>query len=93
MEGFGDSSTSEQRVLKFYEDWENFATYKTFVWSEEWDTREAGSRWVRREMEKENKKQRQGEKKNYVKTIKDLLAYVRKRDPRFIAYVARLKEE
>jgi DnaJ homolog subfamily A member 5 len=44
-------------------------------------------------MEKENKKQRQGEKKTYVKTIKDLLAYVRKRDPRFITYLNRLKEE
>jgi hypothetical protein len=49
-EGFGDSTTSQERVLKFYEDWENFSTYKTFVWSEEWDTRDANSRWVRREM-------------------------------------------
>lgn len=92
-EGFGDSTTNEDRVLKFYEDWENFSTYKTFAWSEEWDTRDANSRWVRREMEKENKKQRQTERKTYVKTIKDLLSYVRKRDPRFIAYLGRLREE
>ena len=44
-------------------------------------------------MEKENKKQRQAEKKNYVKTIKDLLAYVRKRDPRFREYLMKVKEE
>lgn len=60
MEGFGDSSTIEEKMLRFYEDWENFTTYKTFVWSEEWDTREANNRWMRREMEKENKKQRSG---------------------------------
>jgi DnaJ family protein A protein 5 len=92
-EGFGDSSTNEDRVLRFYEDWENFSTYKTFVWSEEWDTREANCRWARREMEKENKKVRQGERKTYVKTIKDLLAYVRKRDSRFINYLTRCREE
>ncbi len=44
-EGFGNSETSLDRVLKFYEDWENFMTYKSFVWIEEWDTREAGNRW------------------------------------------------
>ena len=32
-EGFGDSSTVEEKMLKFYDDWENFTTYKTFVWS------------------------------------------------------------
>jgi DnaJ family protein A protein 5 len=46
---------------------------------------------MRREMEKENKKTRQEERKAYVKTIKDLLSYVRKRDPRFIAYVAKCR--
>ena len=46
---------------------------------------------MRREMEKENKKQRQGEKKTYIKTIKDLVAYVKKRDPRFRQYQMKLK--
>ena len=31
-QGFGDSKTSEDRMLKFYQDWENFVTYKTFTW-------------------------------------------------------------
>ena len=51
-EGFGDSSTIIERVLKFYEDWQNFTTYKTFVWVDDWDTREAPNRYVKREMEK-----------------------------------------
>lgn len=50
MEGFGDSKTPEEKILKFYAEWDNFTTYKTFVWSEEYDTREAGNRWVKREM-------------------------------------------
>lgn len=44
-------------------------------------------------MEKENKKQRQGQKKTYIKTIKDLVAYVKKRDPRFRQYQMKVKEE
>ena len=52
LEGFGDSNTIEEKMLKFYEEWENFTTYKTFVWSEEWDTRQANNRWMRRQMEK-----------------------------------------
>ena len=38
-EGFGDSNTVQEKVLKFYDDWENFTTNKTFVWAEDWDTR------------------------------------------------------
>jgi DnaJ family protein A protein 5 len=44
-------------------------------------------------MEKENKKQRQGEKKTFLKTVKDLVAYVKKRDPRFREYVVKQKDE
>jgi DnaJ family protein A protein 5 len=73
--------------MKFYEDWSNFTTYKTFVWKEEWDTKEAPNRYIRREMEKENKKERLKEKKHYLKTIKDLIDYLKKRDPRYKAYM------
>lgn len=44
-------------------------------------------------MEKENKKHRQTEKKTYLKTVKDLMAYVKKRDPRFRDYMVKVKEE
>lgn len=91
LEGFGDSSTSIDKVLRFYEDWNNFTTYKSFVWTEEWDTKEAPNRYVRREMEKENKKERQKEKKHYLKTIKDLVEYLRKRDPRYKVYTEELR--
>ena len=47
-EGFGDSNTQQEKVLRFYDDWENFTTYKTFVWAEDYDTREAPNRYVKR---------------------------------------------
>ena len=92
LEGFGDSNTPQEKMIKFYEDWDNFTTYKTFVWSQQYDTRQAGNRWMRREMQKQNKKQRQGEKKMFIKTIKDLVAYVKKRDPRFRQYQMKVKQ-
>jgi DnaJ family protein A protein 5 len=51
FEGFGTSTTGIDKVLLFYENWENFTTYKTFVWIEEYDTREAENRWVKRRMQ------------------------------------------
>lgn len=51
-EGFGVSDTIQEKYRKFYDDWENFTTYKSFVWIEEYDLREAENRWVKREMEK-----------------------------------------
>ena len=92
-EGFGDSTTVQEKVLKFYDDWENFTTYKTFVWVEDWDTREASNRYVKRQMEKENKKERIKQKKNYIKTIKDLISFLKKRDPRYRDYLLQQKEE
>lgn len=41
FEGFGASDTNIEKVIKFYENWENFTSYKTFCWIEEHDTREA----------------------------------------------------
>ena len=34
FEGFGVSTTNIKQVLTFYNDWENFTSYKSFVWSE-----------------------------------------------------------
>lgn len=93
FEGFGMGNTNIEKVLKFYDDWDNMTTYKSFVWKEEWDTKEAPNRWVRREMEKENKKERQKERKFYIKTIKDLISYLKKRDPRYQDYLMELSEK
>ena len=40
----------------FYGFWQSYATKRTYVWEEEYDTRDAPNRWVRRKMEQENAK-------------------------------------
>lgn len=42
-------------------------------------------------MEKENKKERLKEKKTYIKTIKDLVSFLKKRDPRYREYLMKQK--
>ena len=40
----------------FYAFWMSYCTPRSFVWAEQYDTREANDRQVRRAMDKENKK-------------------------------------
>ena len=43
-------------VGPFYAFWMSYCTPRSFVWAEQYDTREANDRQVRRAMDKENKK-------------------------------------
>ncbi|KIJ51106.1 hypothetical protein M422DRAFT_158783 [Sphaerobolus stellatus SS14] len=69
----------------FYNYWLSFATMKDFVWTEQYNVGEAPDRRVRRLMEKENKKTRDDAKKEYNDTIRSLVLFIRKRDPRYKA--------
>jgi DnaJ family protein A protein 5 len=54
----------------FYAAWSNFSTRKTFQWADKWRLSDAPNRYVRRAMEKENKKAREVAKKDYNDTIR-----------------------
>ncbi|EGR29481.1 hypothetical protein IMG5_154640 [Ichthyophthirius multifiliis] len=82
-EPFGNSQSSKKEVIEFYKWWSNFFSYKSFSWCDEYNINEAPNRWERRQMEKINKKERFQEKKKYIKTIKELVEFVRRRDPRW----------
>ncbi|KAL8572511.1 hypothetical protein ACOMHN_019550 [Nucella lapillus] len=80
---FGDSQSDYDEVVKpFYDFWASFCTAKSYMWVEEYDTREAPERRVRRLMEAENKKKRDAAKKERNEEIRALIAFVRKRDKR-----------
>jgi hypothetical protein len=44
-------------------------------------------------MEKDNKKERVKEKKNYISTVKKLLEIVRNKDPRYKEYLDKKRKE
>ncbi|KAI8089563.1 uncharacterized protein BX664DRAFT_263089 [Halteromyces radiatus] len=73
-------------VRDFYGAWSNFSTQKSFQWLDKWRLSDAPNRFVRRAMEKENKKARDIGKKEYNDTIRNLAVFIKKRDPRMKAY-------
>ncbi|XP_066285142.1 dnaJ homolog subfamily C member 21-like [Branchiostoma lanceolatum] len=91
---FGVSdSVFEESVRPFYAFWQSYCTKKSFVWLEKYDTREAPNRRVARLMEKENKKFRDKGKKEYNETVRQLVAFVKKRDKRVQAHKKRVEEK
>ncbi len=83
---FGNSSTPWEEVANFYRHWSNYVTALSFGWSEKYHVTAQINRRVRRLMDKENKKGREGAKKEYVDGVRKLVAFVKKRDPRVIEH-------
>lgn len=80
-------------VHLFYGYWQSFCTRKNFAWKEEYDTRQASNRWEKRAMEKENKKNRDKARKEHSELVRQLVAFVRKRDKRVQAHKKLVEEQ
>lgn len=81
---FGHKADSYGDVVKqFYAGWSGFSTKKTFSWKDIYRYSEAPDRKVRRMMEKENKRLRDEGIREFNDAVRTLLAFVRKRDPRY----------
>ncbi|KAI1839779.1 hypothetical protein JX266_014006 [Neoarthrinium moseri] len=82
---FGSATDDYDRVAKpFYAAWANFATKKSFAWEDKWRLSDAPDRRVRRLMEKENKQLREEARREFNDAVRSLVAFVRKRDPRYV---------
>ncbi|MEQ2197588.1 DnaJ subfamily C member 21, partial [Xenoophorus captivus] len=84
---------THERVHVFYAYWQSFCTRKNFAWKEEFDTRQASNRWEKRAMEKENKKTREKARKERNDLVRQLVAFVRKRDRRVQAHRKLVEEQ
>lgn len=82
---FGTSSSDYDTVVKpFYNGWAGFSTRKTFSWKDKYRLPDAPDRRVRRLMEKENKKCREEAIREFNDSVRFLVGFARKRDPRYI---------
>ncbi|XP_064410266.1 dnaJ homolog subfamily C member 21 isoform X2 [Latimeria chalumnae] len=91
---FGDSQSDYDVVVHaFYAFWQSFCTQKNFAWKEEYDTRQASNRWEKRAMEKENKKTREKARKERNELVRQLVAFIRKRDKRVQAHKKLVEEQ
>jgi DnaJ family protein A protein 5 len=70
-------------VRNFYSVWNGFATVKSFVWMDVFRLSDAPDRRTRRAMEKENQKLRDDGRRDFNDAVRTLVAFVRKRDPRY----------
>ncbi|XP_043926109.1 dnaJ homolog subfamily C member 21 isoform X2 [Protopterus annectens] len=90
---FGDSQSDYDTIVHpFYAYWQSFCTRKNFAWKEEYDTRQASNRWEKRAMEKENKKTRDKARKERNELVRQLVAFIRKRDKRVQAHKKLVEE-
>lgn len=82
---FGSANDDHDSVARpFFTVWASFSTRKSFAWKEKWRLAEAPDRRVRRLMDKENKKMREDAIRDFNDAVRSLVAFVRKRDPRYI---------
>ncbi|KAF2444289.1 DnaJ-domain-containing protein [Karstenula rhodostoma CBS 690.94] len=78
-----DTYESGGVVRNFYNVWGGFATVKSFASLDMYRTSDAPDRRVRRLMEKENQKLREKGIREFNVAVQTLVAFVRKRDPRY----------
>ncbi|PIO56830.1 DnaJ domain protein, partial [Teladorsagia circumcincta] len=84
---FGDASSDYDKVTgPFYGFWSSFCTARSFAWLDKYDVRQASNRYELRQIEAENKKYREAGKAERNEQVRELVAFVRKRDPRVKAY-------
>lgn len=82
---FGTAADPHDSTAKpFYAAWSTFSTRKSFIWKDKWRLSEAPDRRVRRLLEKENKKMRDDAIRDFNDAVRSLVAFVKKRDPRYV---------
>ncbi|KAH9819963.1 hypothetical protein DFH28DRAFT_699002 [Melampsora americana] len=78
-----DLPNGERALKYFYSIWTNFATQKSFEWIEPHHTSSQADRRYKRLVEKENQRIRETSRREYNETIRSLVHFIKKRDPRF----------
>ncbi|EEQ35542.1 hypothetical protein McanMca71_003046 [Microsporum canis] len=84
---FGRKDDPPDSVRRFYSAWSSFATKKSYAWKDLYKYSEAPDRRVRRLMEKENRRLREDGIRGFNDAVRSLVAFARKRDPRYKATV------
>ncbi|KAL4930580.1 putative C2H2 finger domain protein [Aspergillus undulatus] len=80
---FGSCNDEFQSIREFYAVWGSFSTKKAFSWKDAYRYSEAPDRRVRRLMEKENKRLREGAIREFNEAVRSLVAFARRRDLRY----------
>lgn len=77
---------------QWYDHWLSFSSIKSYAWLDQYKLQDAQDRYVRRRMEKENKRIRDQARREFNDSVRQLAGYVRKRDKRFVIYKREQKQ-
>jgi DnaJ family protein C protein 2 len=88
----GDMKTPISKVLKFYEFWTAFKSWRDFTVEDEYDLDQAENRYERRYMERENKRMKRDLLKEEKTRIKKLVDLAKAKDPRIRKHEQEEKE-
>jgi len=86
LPSLGYSKWDWQLVGSFYDRWTRFSSKKAFSFADKYQLRDAPNRQVRRTMEQENRKLRQAARCEFNMAVRELVQFVRRRDPRVKAH-------
>ncbi|KAI4467559.1 dnaj subfamily c member 21 [Holotrichia oblita] len=90
---FGNSKSDYEDVAQFYDYWMSYSTKKSYVWLDPHNIKDAPNRKIFKLIEKENDKIRQKAKRERNEEVRNLVAFVRKRDKRVQAHIKELEEK
>lgn len=76
---FGKSNTPILEINAFYNFWLEFSSQRNFGFADKWKLSEAPSRFIRRQMEAENKKIRKDARKEFNESVRTLVEFIRVR--------------
>lgn len=93
MPPFGTSTSANAVVSKFYKNWLDFCSRKAFGHADKWNPATAPNRQVRRAMEQENREERKAAKKEFNAEVRQLVAFVQKRDPRYAELQRQIRQQ
>ncbi|KAL5339257.1 hypothetical protein BJX70DRAFT_160041 [Aspergillus crustosus] len=90
---FGSCNDEIQLVRQFYNVWSSFSTRKSYSWKDIHRYSEAPDRRIRRLMEKENNRLREGAIREFNEAVRSLVAFAKKRDLRYKSYKDSLSQQ
>lgn len=88
---FGTAKSSAADVLAFYDFWGGYSSRMHYAWCDQYNPAEGPNRYVRRAMEKENEGARRAARRQRGEAIRALVAFVKKRDTRWMAAQIEIK--
>jgi DnaJ homolog subfamily A member 5 len=90
---FGTAESPWTSVAAFYRTWMNYVSEMTFAWEDLHHPNEAGDRYTRRWMDRQNDKARHTAREQWIEEVRALAKFVQKRDPRVQEEARRAAEE